>query len=73
MDDEARRKLQARRLNEHVKLLATTVNAIGLVVFGAGVIQPLLTPVSSVNWSWVAIAATLHLAAQAVIRLIRPE
>jgi hypothetical protein len=38
MDEEARRKLQAKRLNEHLKLLATTLNAVGLVVFGAGVL-----------------------------------
>jgi hypothetical protein len=75
MDDESERRLYAKRLNEHVKLLATTLNAIGLVVFGAGVLQPVLASSSGlvVNWSWVALSAILHLVAQAVIRLIRLE
>ena len=42
MDPETTRRLQAKRLNEHVKLVSTTLNAIGLIVFGAGVLQPLL-------------------------------
>ena len=75
MDEEQRRKLQAKRFNEHVKLLVTTINAVGLVIFGAGVLQPLVAqpPGAAVNWRWVALAAILHVAAQAVIRLIRPE
>jgi hypothetical protein len=75
MEQELERKLYAKRLNEHVKLLATTLNAVGLVVFGAGVLQPLVTQSSnfSVNWSWVVISAILHLLAQALIRLIRLE
>ena len=32
MDEEAKRKLQAKRLNEHIKLLVTTVNACALVL-----------------------------------------
>jgi len=75
VDAETTRKLKAKRLNEHVKLFVTTVNAIGLVIFGAGVLQPLLAqdPAISVNWSWVTLAAILHLSAQAAIRLLRPE
>lgn len=42
LDEEAKRKVQAKRLNEHVKLGVTTLNAIALVVFGAGVLQPIL-------------------------------
>jgi hypothetical protein len=75
VDEEARRRLRAKRLNEHVKLLVTTANAIALIVFGGGVLQPLLvqTSDSGVGWSWVLISATLHMAAHAVIRLMRPE
>jgi len=75
MDAKSARKLQAKRFNEHIKLFVTTVNAIGLVTFGAGVLQPLIarTPDITVNWYWVALAAILHLWAQAVIRLVRPE
>lgn len=75
MDDEARRKLRGKRLNGHVKLLTTTMNAIALIVFGGGVLQPLLAQGQSagVSWSWVALSVTLHLTAQALIRLIGPE
>ena len=75
MDEEERRKLQAKRFNEHVKLLVTSVNAVGLVIFGAGVLQPLVAqvPGAAVDWRWVVLAAILHVAAQAVIRLTRPE
>lgn len=75
MDQELVRKLQAKRLNEHVKLFATTVNAVGLVVFGAGVLQPLVTLSNSLatGWAWVVIATILHLWAQASLRLIRLE
>ena len=79
MDEEARRKLQAKQFNEHVKLLVTTVNAAGLVVLAAGVLQPLVTAGWSVvlgtprNWVWIAIGVALHLFAQSLIRLIRAE
>ena len=36
MDEDQRRKLQTKRLNEHVKPVSTTLNAVGLVVLGAG-------------------------------------
>ena len=42
MDDETRKKLRAKQFNEHVKLLVTTVNASGLVIFAAGVLQPII-------------------------------
>jgi hypothetical protein len=76
--DEDRRRLFAKRFNEHIKLLVTTFNAIALVVFGAGVLQPLVTGASVVAFSvfnlvWVAISITLHLFAQALIRLVRLE
>lgn len=73
MNEEVARKLRLKRFNEHVKLFVTTVNAIALVIFGAGVLQPLVVQSSSIDWSWVAISAILHLWAQAVIRLLQPE
>ena len=78
MDDEARRKLQAKRFNEHVKLLVTTINAIALVIFAAAVLQPLIGTASGsdmkpVGWPWVMVSAILHLFAHGVIRLIRAE
>jgi hypothetical protein len=75
MEQELERKLHSKRLNEHVKLLVTTLNALGLVVFGAGILQPLVTDSAgfAVNWLWVMLSAILHLLAQALIRLIRLE
>jgi hypothetical protein len=46
---------------------------VGLVVFGAGVLQPVLTAAGSVNWWWVALSAILHVMAHAAIRMIRAE
>ena len=78
MDEETKRKLQAKRLNEHVKLGVTTLNAIALVVFGAGVLQPILavgtvSRVSVLSLVWIALSIALHSLAQALIRLIRLE
>lgn len=74
MDPETAGRLQAKRLNEHVKLVSTTLNAIGLIVFGAGVLQPLvLQNAGPINWLWVALSVILHLLAQAAIRLMRLE
>ncbi len=79
MDDEERRKLQAKRFNEHVRLLFTTINAGGLVVIGAGVIQPIIASGASAvfseprNWAWIGLGVALHLIAQSLIRLIRAE
>ena len=76
MEHELEQKLLAKRFNEHIKLLVTTFNAIGLVIFGAGVLQPLVTGVSvfsAYNLAWIALSITLHLCAQALIRLIRQE
>ena len=76
---EQERKLQARRFNEHIKLLATTVNAVALITAGTGVVQPIIAGgAGSVltqprNWLWILLGIALHLCAQALIRLIRPE
>ena len=79
MDAETRRELQAKRFNENLKLAATTINAIALVIFAAAVLQPLLgvgAPVDAgrpVNWPWVAVSAIIHVFAHGIIRLMRPE
>lgn len=76
---EEKRKLRAKRFNEHVRLLVTTVNAIALITAGAGAIQPIFaTGAGSVltqpaNWLWILLGVTLHLCAQALIRLTRSE
>ena len=66
----AERKLRAKRQNERVKLLATTLNAPALGVAGAGTIVPgVTTPavlLKSARLVWFLVAAVLHLGAQAV-------
>ncbi len=71
------RKLRAKRNNERVKLLATTLNALALGVAGAGVVVPgvtapemLLKPASLV---WVLVAGGLHSGAQVVLQLLKSE
>ncbi|SCZ31654.1 hypothetical protein [Afifella marina] len=75
MSAETQMKLQAKRFNEHVKLFSSTVNAIGLVIFGGGLIQPLIArdPSPTIRWSWIALSIILHMVAQSVIRLMRAE
>ena len=79
MDEETRRKLSAKRFNEHVKLLVTTVNAAALIIFGAGVLQPIITLGAGVvlgqplSWFWIGLGAITHIVAQALIRLLRAE
>ncbi len=79
MIDEAKRRLRAKRFDEHLKLLVTTLNVIALTVFGAGVLQPLVlagptaTPFSFFNLIWIALSIALHLLAQGLIRLMRLE
>lgn len=41
MSDDARRRLDAKKFNEHVKL-GTTVNAIAVFVLIAGFLQPVI-------------------------------
>jgi len=77
--EDARRKLQAKRFNEHVRLLVTTVNAVALITAGTGAIQPIVSAGTTtalsrpVNWLWIFLGVGLHLCAQALLRLIRSE
>lgn len=79
MNDEDRLKLKAKRFNEHIKLFVTTLNVIALTIFGAGVLQPLVTAgsgsisISTFNMIWIALSIALHFVAQGRIRLIQLE
>ena len=77
MSEEERLKLQAKRFNEHIKLFVTTLNVIALTIFGAGVLQPLVTagatPISAFNMIWIGLSVALHFVAQGLIRLIQLE
>ncbi|MGX7708473.1 hypothetical protein [Methylobacterium sp. Gmos1] len=73
----ARRKHTAKRLNEHLKLLAAYINAMAIAIAGAAIIVPLVSnPDAAVRLShvsWFAASLALHRAGQAVIRLLRRE
>lgn len=68
------RKLAARRNNERVRLLAATLNTIGLSVFGAAFLLPAINGVS--RWAvgaWIPVAIALHVLAHLVYGLLRSE
>ncbi len=79
MDEAEKQKLRAKKFNEHIKLLVTTLNVIALTIFGAGVLQPLVAAgaapsrVSAFNLIWIALSVALHLVAQGLIRLMQLE
>lgn len=79
MAEKATRKLKAKRFNEHVRMFATSINALGLVVIGAGFVQPIITGGMAdagarlSSWIWIVIGIALHLTAQASLRLLRDE
>ncbi len=79
MSEEDKRKHDAKRFNEHIKLLVTSLNAAALIVLAASLLQPIILSgpgrVFSAPqiWVWISLGVTLHLMAQALIRLLRPE
>ena len=71
------RRLAAKRNNERVKLIATSLNAIALAIFGAAFVVPALAnPAalqSSSPWILVRVALALHPGVHAVLRFLRSE
>ena len=68
------RKLAAKKFNEHMKLLATSLNAISLTTFGAAFILPSVTGTPAVPpLFWIIVSALLHLSAHAALRLMKSE
>jgi hypothetical protein len=73
MSDQARR-LAARRLNEHLKLLVTTLNALALTTFGAAFILPAVSGTPEVPpLFWILIALALHFGGHGLIRVMKSE
>lgn len=73
-DIASRRKLAARRLNENLKLLASSLNTVALTILGAAFLLPTISGQAVATPTiWIMIAAGLHLLAQAVLRLIQSE
>jgi hypothetical protein len=77
MSLDARRRLDARKFNEHVKLVVTTFNALAIFLIIAGYLQPLIreepTAAGAAGWVWIITGVVLHIGAQALIRLLREE
>jgi hypothetical protein len=73
----ARRKHTAKRLNEHVKLTASYVNAMAIAIAGAAIIVPMVSSPDATldrsRLSWFAGSLALHCAGHIVIRLLRRE
>lgn len=71
-DDPAARKLAAKRYNEGIKLIASSLNTVGLTIFLATIVQPLVTDaekfVIEYRPVWYFVGVGLHIVAQAILR-----
>jgi hypothetical protein len=70
------RRLKAKKFNEHVRLVVTTVNALAIFLLIAGFLQPLVQEPARLRGSafvWIAWGFGLHLVAQAILRLLKDE
>ncbi|GLK57000.1 hypothetical protein JOD31_003032 [Methylopila capsulata] len=72
--EDAERRIRAKRINERLKLLAGSVNTVGLTVLGAAVLVPFIggtfTPAALV---WILLAVGLHSVAQVLLSWLRSE
>ncbi|MFD1703776.1 hypothetical protein ACFSCV_12265 [Methylopila henanensis] len=72
--DDVERRIRAKRLNERLKLLASSLNTVGLAVFGAAVLVPLVgerLPLSAAVWFLATLS--LHLLAHVVLGRLTSE
>ncbi|MDX7953732.1 hypothetical protein P7D22_21440 [Lichenihabitans sp. Uapishka_5] len=76
-NEDARRRLAAKRNNESVKLSATSLNAVALAILGAAIIVPGVNHTGSLASAdtliLLFVAFTLHLMAHLTFRLLRSE
>jgi hypothetical protein len=74
--DPSARKLAARRWNEHLKLIATSLNTIALGIVGAAYVIPGISGSLSADLPrliWFSYALALHLGAHVFLRFLRSE
>ena len=71
--EAAERRLRAKRLNEHLKLMASFLNTLSLAVIGAAFVVPGVISLESVRWLWIPVGIVLHLAAHVPLRLLKSE
>jgi hypothetical protein len=69
----SKRKLRAKRTNEHLKLVASFLNTLALAVIGAAFVIPGVTSLESVRWIWIPAGIILHLCAHVPLRLLKSE
>jgi membrane protein YqaA with SNARE-associated domain len=74
--DEAFRKLEAKKLNEHIKLLGSFCNTVGAAIIGAAFIVPYIgqhtIPDPDKVW-WVGVGLALPLAGHVGLRFMKSE
>lgn len=72
--EDIARRLRAKRVNERIKLAASTVNAVGLAVVGVTVLVPIMAGTAGIlSVAWIAAAFVLHLMAQVVLGNLQSE
>lgn len=72
--EDVRRRIKAKRFNERVKLLTSTVNTAGLTILGSAILLPLVgSGFRSLSLIWILVAAALHCVAQAILGGLRSE
>lgn len=72
-----RRKREAKRFNEHAKLLSTFLNNLGIASLVTVAIAPVASSTAPISWPRtllaLVIASMLHIFAQGVLRLWKSE
>lgn len=75
--DGGARKFQAKRFNEHVKLLANFLNALSIATLGIAFVVPFAQGrhgmQTSEQWILMMVALILNMAGHSAIRLMRDE
>ena len=71
------RRLAAKRNNERVKLITTSLNTVGLAILGTAFIVPAINNVAVLlapgPWILLIVATALHVTAHGFIRFLRSE
>ena len=65
--------LNNKRLNEMLKLIASSLNTLGLLGLVSGGIVPYITTSGSPAWGWVPAWVILHIFALLVLNCMQPE
>ncbi|PZQ14276.1 MAG: hypothetical protein DI565_12690 [Ancylobacter novellus] len=72
--DDIERRIKAKRFNERLKLFASTLNTIGLTLFGSAVVIPFVAGALTTSVIvWIMLAVALHLSAQTGLKQLRSE